>query len=552
MGKWKSILKLRPFLKKYRLILVLGIVGILFSSVLSTPIPYLTGLLLDKVLMGSKSYQQLYLYIGGIGVLYLLQYVVSLLSKNQFIRMNSSVVNEMRTTVMKKVLDLPMSYLSTTQKGYVQQRISECDSVGSIFSPGVITIFLSIADALLAIGTMFAVNWKLALLVLILTPIFFFTSKASAKGFMKNTKDMMESAGVLSGESFEIMNGIEEIKVLNGKERQLAKFRDKTKELSGHSIRQGRSINRFIANIGLINTAGTLLILLASGILILQGQFTVGLYTSFSLYSAKIFASTQGIATLGTTLKPVCLSIERLYELLDKDDENTGKSEKLGSAVKSIEFQNVGFRYQENLPAVLDGVSFEFKKGNRVLVQGENGCGKTTLIKLLLGLYEPTSGTIRLNGVDSKSLNRESLREHIGIVSQSIFLFRGTVLDNILYGQNTKSRQDVETLVKSLRLDGYIARLANGLDTEISQNSAGVSGGQAQIIAFLRALLSNKEVIILDEPVSNVDAETRDIILQLLKERRFGGILIVISHQTEGMDFLRKSITLGKSNGLKL
>lgn len=552
MGKWKSILKLRPFLKKYRLILVLGIVGILFSSVLSTPIPYLTGLLLDKVLMGSKSYQQLYLYIGGIGVLYLLQYVVSLLSKNQFIRMNSSVVNEMRTTVMKKVLDLPMSYLSTTQKGYVQQRISECDSVGSIFSPGVITIFLSIADALLAIGTMFAVNWKLALLVLILTPIFFFTSKASAKGFMKNTKDMMESAGVLSGESFEIMNGIEEIKVLNGKERQLAKFRDKTEELSGHSIRQGKSINRFVANIGLINTAGTLLILLASGILILQGQFTVGLYTSFSLYSAKIFASTQGIATLGTTLKPVCLSIERLYELLDKDDENTGKSEKLGSAVESIEFQNVGFRYQENLPAVLDGVSFELNKGDRVLVQGENGCGKTTLIKLLLGLYEPTSGTIRLNGIDSKSLNRESLREHIGIVSQSIFLFRGTVLDNILYGQNTKSRQDVETLVKSLRLGGYIARLANGLDTEISQNSAGVSGGQAQIIAFLRALLSNKEIIILDEPVSNVDAETRDIILQLLKERLFGGILIVISHQTEGMDFLRKSITLGKSNGLKL
>lgn len=552
MGKWKSLLKLRPFLKKYRLILVLGIVGILISSVLSTPIPYLTGLLLDKVLMGSKSYQQLYLYIGGIGVLYLLQYVVSLLSKNQFIRMNSSVVNEMRTTVMKKVLDLPMSYLSTTQKGYVQQRISECDSVGSIFSPGVITIFLSIADALLAIGTMFAVNWKLALLVLILTPIFFFTSKASAKGFMKNTKDMMESAGVLSGESFEIMNGIEEIKVLNGKERQLAKFRDKTEELSGHSIRQGKSINRFVANIGLINTAGTLLILLASGILILQGQFTVGLYTSFSLYSAKIFASTQGIATLGTTLKPVCLSIERLYELLDKDDENTGKSEKLGSAVESIEFQNVGFRYQESLPAVLDGVSLELKKGDRVLVQGENGCGKTTLIKLLLGLYEPTSGTIRLNGVDSKSLNRESLREHIGIVSQSIFLFRGTVLNNILYGQNTKSRQDVETLVKNLRLDGYIARLANGLDTEISQNSAGVSGGQAQIIAFLRALLSNKEVIILDEPVSNVDAETRDIILQLLKERRFGGILIVISHQTEGMDFLSRSITLGKFNGLKL
>lgn len=544
MGKWGSLLKLKPFMKKYRLILIAGITGIIVSSVLATPIPYLIGYLLDKVLMGNKSYHDLYLYVGIIAALYLLQYAVSLVSKNLFVRINNSVVNEMRYSVMEKVMNLPMSYLSSTEKGYVQSRISECSSVGSIFSPGIVSMFLSIADALLAIITMFAINYKIAFAVLVLTPVFFFSTKISTKGFMKNTQGMMESSAVLNGECFEIINGIEDIKVLNGKKKHLAKFKTKISEMVKYSVKQSKSMILFVGNISLINNAGTLLILLLSGILILKGQFTVGLYTSFSLYIAKVFASTQGLATLGTTLKPVCLSIERIYELLDMKDENSGRNKILDSDIKTIEFNWVGFRYKEDLPDVFKEISFQLEKGDKVRVEGENGSGKTTLIKLLLGLYQPTSGTITINGIDAATVNCDSLRQRIGIVSQNIFLFRGTVLDNILYGQNAKKRKDVQTLIGQLGLQDYMGRLAKGLDTEISQDTSGVSGGQAQIIAFIRALLSEKDVIILDEPISNVDAETRKLILRILKKRDYGGILIVISHQAEGMEFLSKVIKI--------
>lgn len=142
---------------------------------------------------------------------------------------------------------------------------------------------------------------------------------------MKNTKAMMESSAVLNGECFEIMNGVEDIKILGGKKQHLASFQAKITELIRYSVKQSRSMILFIGNISLINDAGTLLILLISGLLILKGQFTVGLYTSFSLYSVKVFASTQGIASLTTSLKPVFLSIERLYELLDMKDENDGR-----------------------------------------------------------------------------------------------------------------------------------------------------------------------------------------------------------------------------------
>lgn len=544
MGSWKSLFKLRPFLKKHRLIFFAGITGIILSSLLTIPVPYLTGQLIDKVFLGNKSVHTLLLYICIIAILYLLDYGVSIGAQNLFVKVNNSVVNELRHSVMSKVLDLPMSYLSRTEKGYVQARISECSSVGGLFSPAIIGMFLSIISALLAIVTMFAVNYKLAFVVLILTPFFFLSSKLSTKKFMKNTKAMMESSAVLNGECFEIMNGIEDIKVLGGKKQHLAAFQAKIYELIRHSIRQSRSMILFMENISLINDAGTLLILLISGLLILKGQFTVGLYTSFSLYSAKVFASTQGIASLSTSLKPVCLSIERLYELLDMKDENDGREKQLDSAIISVDFQNVGFRYQNDLPDVFLNVSFHLERGDRVLLQGENGSGKTTLVKLLLGLYSPTSGKILVNGKDTAAINCDSLRKHIGIVSQSIFLFRGTVLDNILYGQECKTRQDVQNLIDSLGLQDYISRFPKGLDTEISQNTSGVSGGQAQIIAFIRTLLSGKELIILDEPISNVDAETRDLLLRILQNKNFEGILIVISHQTDGLGFLSKAIKI--------
>jgi ATP-binding cassette subfamily B protein len=544
MGSWRSLFKIRPFLRKHRLIFFAGIIGILLSSLLTIPVPYLTGRLIDKVFLGNKSVHALFLYIGVIAILYLLDYGISIGAQNLFVKVNNSIVNELRHSIMSKVLDLPMSYLSRTEKGYVQARISECSSVGSLFSPTIIGVFLSIISALFAAVTMFAINYKLALVVAILTPFFFLSSKMSTKKFMKNTKAMMESSAVLNGECFEIMNGIEDIKALGGKKQHLATFQAKITELIRHSIRQSRSMILFMGNISLINDAGTLLILLISGLLILKGQFTVGLYTSFSLYSVKVFASTQGIASLSTTLKPVFLSIERLYELLDMKDENDGREKQLDSAIVSVDFQDVGFRYQDNLPDVFSNISFHLEKGDRVLLQGENGSGKTTLVKLLLGLYPSTSGMILVNGKDAAAINCDSLRKHIGIVSQSIFLFRGTVLDNILYGQEGKTRRDVQDLIDSLHLKDYISRFPKGLDTEISQNTSGVSGGQAQIIAFIRALLSGKELIIMDEPISNVDAETRDLLLHILKERNFNGILVVISHQTEGLGFLNKVIRI--------
>ncbi|MBP2031973.1 ATP-binding cassette subfamily C protein [Clostridium algifaecis] len=544
MGKFSSLLKLIPFVKKYRTIFTIGIIGIIFSSIISNPIPYIIGRIIDKVLIAKRGYSEFYELISIIAVLYILRYIIAVISKYMFVKISNLVVNEMRYSVMDKVVDLPMDYLSSTQKGYIQARISECSSVGSIFSPQIISIFLSLIDTVMALITMFVINYKLSIVILLLTPVFFITSKKSANGFMKNTQKMMESNAILNGDTFEIINGIEDIKVLNGKSSSLLKFKNKLDELIKNSTKQSNSILLFMENITLINNFGTLLILLIAGIMILKGQFTVGLYTSFSLYIAKVFSSTQALATIGTTIKPVCLSIERIYQLLDMQDENYGRHQYLNEKIESIKLNNIKFKYNGSEKYIFKNLSFKINKGEKILIKGENGSGKTTLIKLLLGLYTPTSGKIFYNNLNMEKINNKSLRNRVGIVSQNIFLFRGTVLDNILYGQTNKNREDVEKLIDEFMLTGYINRLPKGLDTEISQNTEGVSGGQAQVIAFIRAMLSDKDVIILDEPISNVDAETKEIMLKILKIRKINAILIIISHIINEINFIDKIVEI--------
>lgn len=544
MGKLKSLLKLRPFIKKHWATFVIGIIGMLLGSIAANPIPYIIGIITDKVFIAKSGYNQLYTYIGIIAVLYVLRYIISIVSKYMFVRINNMVVNELRYTVMDKVIELPMSYLANTEKGYIQSRIAECSSVGTLFSPTIISVILSLIDAVLALVTMVTINYKLAIVVFCLTPLFFFSAKISASGFMKNTREMLESNAMLNGECFEIMNGIEDIKVLNGKSNHLAKFKTKISELVKSSVKQSKSMLIFMENITFINNFGSLLILLIAGIMILKGHFTVGLYTSFSLYISKVFSSTQGLATVGSLIKPVCLNIERLYELLDMDDENSGKNEQLNEEIRTINLKDVAFKYKNNRENVLNHLNIKITSGEKVLIKGKNGSGKSTVIKLLLGLYNPIGGKILYNGIDAALIKNKSLRERIGIVSQNIFLFRGTVLDNILYGQIKKKLKDVEELIDKLRLREYINRLPKGLETEISQNTSGISGGQAQVIAFIRAMLSNKDVIILDEPISNVDNETRNLILHILKEDNFKGILIVVSHLTDGMEFINKIIEI--------
>lgn len=548
MGGYNNLLKLSTYIKKCKFNFFAGILGMIICSIMYTPVPYLMGYVIDKVLIPHKSYMELYKIIAVLILLHVLRYVISIFSKSLFIKVQNSVVNEVRVSMMDKIIDLPMSFLGKKEKGYILSRISECGNIGSLFSPMFVNTFLGIFDFIFALIMMITLSYKLTIIVIIIVPVYFFTVKHSSNQLSESTKLMLETGAVLSGETYEVLNGIEEIKILNGKKVQLKKFKNKLNEMVKSSIKQSKQILFFMENILLVNNLSAVLILLFSGIFILNNQLTIGIYTAFIAYMNKIFATTSSFASLGMTVKPVCVSIERIQEFLEMNDENTEKCEIINENIDSISIENLSFKYEENGENIIDKLNFKMNKGDKVFIKGENGTGKSTLIKNLLGLYSPTEGEIFINDKKYSLIDKRSVRSKIGVVSQNVFLFRGSILDNILYGQTNKSKEDVVSLIKKYNLEKYIQGFENGLETEINQNGIGISGGQTQIIAFLRATIAKKDVIILDEGTSNMDAETRKIILKILGERDICNILMIISHQEDGMEFINKTLCLKKTN----
>lgn len=546
MGNIKSVLKLKPYIKNYKMWLIGGIIGMLICSLIYVPVPYLTGYIIDHILLKHGSYAELYKLISILALLYILSYVISLFSKKIFVKAQNYIVNEIRMSLMDKIIDLPMSFLSENEKGYVLSRISECSNIGTLFSPAFVSIFISIFDLIFALFMMFALNYKLTMVVLILIPIYYFSVKSSSKNLIESTKILLETSAVLGGETYEVLNGIEEIKILNGKETQLVKFKNKMESMVKGGIKQSNQIILFMENIILVNNLASLIILLFSGILILNGELTIGIYTAFATYMGKVVGSTMSFANLGTTIKPLCVSIERIYEFLDLTDENEGRVETINEAIETINIENLTFKYDANGQDIINNLNFTINKGDKIFLKGENGAGKSTLIKILLGLYDPVEGEIFINNKKYSMLDKKSIRKRIGVVSQSIFLFKGSVLDNILYGQVNKRKKDVIDLIKKYKLENYIASFDKGLETKISQNGIGISGGQTQIIAFLRAVVSEKDIIMLDEATSNLDIETREVILGILRNKNIANIIIIISHQEKGMEFTNKTLYLKK------
>lgn len=545
---YKELLFLYPYLKNTKTLLAFGLIGMVIASLIIAPIPYIIGYIIDKVILLNKSYDQLLKTTLILLLIYCINYLISIGYEYLFTRVQQNVVNEIRLSMISNIIDAPLSYINQKEKGYILSRIAESGNVSALFSPNLLRIFSGIFDFFFALFIMFNLSVKLTGIIVIIIPIYFIISKHSSKMISKSTTNVYESSAVLNAEMYETLNGIEDIKLLNGKNIQTNKIKSKLNNVIKSALKQSLHFIFFMQNLIVTNNFVTVIVLLVSGILILQNQLTIGVYTSFSIYMAKLLATTQALGSLDITLKPVCISIKRIKEFFNLDVENTLGTNIMKEPINSIEFKDVCFKYNENSDLIFDHLNVQIEKGDKLLIDGINGSGKSTFIKLLTGLYQPESGKILINNIDYNLIHKESVRDRIGIVSQNIFLFKGTILDNILYGQTNKTKEDVVKLMKRYHLTSHLNRFENGLDTIIVQDGSSVSGGQAQFIAFLRAILTQRDIIILDEAASNLHIDTRNLMYEILQNYNLCNILIMISHQQDGLYFLNKTLELTHGN----
>lgn len=530
MKTYTNLKILFPYIKKSKRYLIFGIMGILIASAIVAPVPYFIGNVLDVLVKENVTFSDIKNTLILISAIYFVKFLINMSYQQSFAKLQQKIVNEIRLDMVKSILDAPLSFINKREKGYILSRIGEVQQIGAIFSPTIITNFVGIFEMLFCFMMMMSINVKLTLVALIIVPGYFALSKYISKKITKCTVKMQEDSANLNADMFETLNGIEEVKLLNGKQIQLKKIYFKIQTLIRSAIKQSFSMIVFIQSISFVSDLVTVGILALAGIFIINGEITIGVYTAFSLYIGKLLGVTQSVGTFEITIKPVCATIERAKEFLFSDLETHKGSKKLNENIHEVFFENVSFGYKGN-NIVINEMTQKFIEGDKVLLLGENGSGKTTFVKLLVGLYEPVKGKIFINNQSIDKLCKDDIRKRVGIVSQEVFLFKGSVIENILFGVEGKNRKDVSILLEKFGLTDYMERLPNGLDTQISQNGVGISGGQAQIIAFIRAVIKNKDILILDEATANLDQDTCRKIMSILCNYKLCRMLFVISHQ---------------------
>jgi len=443
------------------------------------------------------------------------------------------VLAELRGKLFNHLLKLPLQYFDRRPIGDLMSRLlSDVDTLSQLFG-GALTQLTGPLLALVGIMvSMLVDDVRLALACFMIIPAMLLTTWFFAARARKAYRKTRETVGDVTANLQEEIVGVRQAQAFNRTERNIQKFRDRNAANRDANVQATGVTSAFSPTIDMLATLGTALVIGYGGIRVLHGELTLGLLTEFLLYVGYFFRPVQLAATTYTLMQSALAGSERIYEILDEapEPQDAPGAKELQRAEGRIELCDVSFSYDPLRP-VLHGVSFTVPAGQTVALVGKTGAGKTTVAALVPRLYDVTSGTVLLDGVDVKQLTRASLRKQMAMVLQEPFLFSGTIHDNIAYGKPGATREEVEAAAKAVHAHEVIAALPKGYDTVLGESGATLSQGQKQLLAFARAVIADPRVLILDEATANIDTRTEALIQMALGKLLAGRTSIVIAHR---------------------
>lgn len=447
---------------------------------------------------------------------------------------------DLRTRVFDHILKQPLRFFNRTPIGRLITRVtSDVESLSNVLSAGVVTILGDMFKLVFIAYFMFTLNWVLALVTLAVLPVMLrvtFWFRAVVRDQYRETRKQVARLNAFLQEHVTGMNIVQ----LFGRERNEAKrFSEINDEHRGAQIKTIFYFALFWPAIDLIASTALGLVIWVGGVRALGGQLTLGVLVAFIQYARQFFDPIRNLSDQYNTLQSAMAGAERIFDLVDSDEalpvtENLVEVPKLSG---TIDFENVWFTYQTDIDDesepdwVLRDVSFSVSPGQTVAIVGATGAGKTTIISLLLRFYDIQKGTIKLDGTDIRELDLAQLRHHIGLVLQDVFLFSGSVNRNVTLENDDISSVTVRAAAQAIGADRFIERLPDGYDQEVRERGLSLSHGQRQMLSFVRALVYDPEVLVLDEATSSVDTETEEAIQHALETLMQGRTSIVIAHR---------------------
>jgi ABC-type bacteriocin/lantibiotic exporter with double-glycine peptidase domain len=544
--KFSDLKRLLPYMKSHWGKAGLASIFVVFLSLSALPVPYLMKLLFDDV-FGGKNFNMLNIILLIMVGLQLSRVVVSFLMNYLFTVLSQEVMIEVRKDLFHRLLKLPLSFFDKTQSGYLLSRIGEVGGLRTLFSSSVIQVFTGLLEFLFCLCVLFYLHWPVAVIALIIIPIYYWAAKYFSKGLRTSTQELFEKSAIVSKNIQESLAGISEIKAFATEDKEARKIHKNLKSFLKINVIQSIFFSISSEVILLVATLGSYAVIWYSGFRIVRGELTIGDYVAFAGYLAKLFGPTQMIASLSLTLQPVTIALQRVSNLFDlvTEEEDEKRTLQVSNLKGEIVFKNVSFCYEDREETLQD-VTFSIKPEETVAFVGPSGSGKTTIIRLVLGFYKASEGEILIDGQNIDKYVLADLRERIGIVSQNIFLFNDTIRNNIRYSKSDASEEEIMGAARIAQAHDFIMSFPDGYDTSIGEKGMTLSGGQIQRLAIARAILKEPDILIFDEATSHVDNQTEQSITGDIKEIFKGKTRIIITHRMSTIEFADQIFVIDK------
>ncbi len=566
-----SILKrVFRFVKPYRWRFVISVILAIILSFFTPVRPYLIQLTVDKatgkpvhtpwfihILFPHTQLSNAWQFIISVTIFQVIFIFIETAARFYFSFITSwlgqSVVRDMRTAVYKKILSLNLKQFDTTPIGTLTTRtINDIESINDIFSDGLIPIFADLLSIIVVLTTMFVTNWQLTLIALIPFPILIIATYYFKESVNKSFIQVRNAVAALNAFVQERITGMQIVQAFTAEERELENFNKINRHHRNANVRSIFAYSIFfpIVEIVLAVSTGLLVWWLAGKAASnpIANEDLAGELVAFILYLNQIFRPLRVIADKFNVIQMGVIAAERVFKVLDNPDtlssaENTyAPKERLKG---KVEFDKVWFAYNEE-NYVLKDISFIVRPGETVAIVGHTGSGKTSIISLLNRLYQIKKGGIKLDDVDIEKYDLDTLRKNIAVVLQDVFLFSGSIIDNIALHNDEINKDDVIEAAKLIEVHDFIMQLPGGYDYNVMERGNTLSLGQRQLISFIRAILSNPAVLILDEATSSIDSESELLIQKAIDTLITGRTAIVIAHRLSTIRKADKIIVLDK------
>ena len=528
MNKKSTLSKLLKELGKYRLLLLLSIVLSCLTVVLTLYIPILFGATIDYIVDDGLSIG----YIVGC-----LKYIVLLICVNSFLtwfmniinnNITFNVVKNIRNKAMNKLSRLPLSYVDKQSSGDIVQRmIGDVDQVADGLLLGLTQLFSGIVTIVITLVFMFQKSLPITLLVIILTPLSFIVAKFIASRSYLLFGKQNKTRGQESAYIDEMITNLRLVKVFGYEDRATSRFKKINDELGDYATKATFYSSLTNPCTRAVNSLIYALVALLGAYLILNGHLTVGGLTVLLAYANQYMKPFNDISSVLTELSNALVCADRIFDLIDQESESV-ETYTLPSAKGDVCIDNISFRYVEDKP-LIDDFSLDVKSGQNIAIVGPTGCGKTTFINLLMRFYDVDKGTISVDGVDIKTVDRHSLRSNYGMVLQDSWIKKASVKENIILGKPDASDEEIIEASKKAHSYEFIKRLPNGFDTVISDDDLSV--GQKQLLCITRVMLALPPMLILDEATSSIDTFTEGQIQSAFDSLMEGRTSFVVAHR---------------------